>query len=261
MGRGRRRPKDPPRDAGSGFPASSPWCRRQRETTSSPRRPTRSPSECGARTLFLHAPSCAPPEYADHAPCDLYVRATDWLEVFVLRLEADVVALTEVALDRRLSLGFVLGADDRHDDVAIGGRRLLAHDDRVAIEDARVLHRVAADLQDEIAAVAAGKRRHLDVLLDVLLSEDRRTGGDAADEGEPEWRNRALGLVGEDLHRAGLGRIAPQHPQALEVCEVRVHRRRRSQPDRLADVADGGRVPLLLAVALNELVDLPLTSR
>src|SRR5260221_260279 len=52
-----------------------------------PVQPAWSPSEGGATCTGLPcAPSRAPPEYADHAPCDLYVRATDWLEVFVLRL-------------------------------------------------------------------------------------------------------------------------------------------------------------------------------
>src|SRR4051794_25898055 len=181
-GRGRRRPKDPPRDAGSGLPASSPWCRRQRETRLS-LRPTRSPSGGAPPAVPLHVRSCDPPEHADHAAGDFDVGTADRLEAFVLRLEADVVALAEVALDRGLGLGVVL-ADDRDDDVAIVGGVLLAHDDRVAVEDARVLHRVTANLEDEVAGVTARERGDLDVFLDVLLGEDRSTGGDAADEGE-----------------------------------------------------------------------------
>src|SRR3954452_16530189 len=123
---GRRRPIDPPRDAESGLTASSPWCRRQREPrrTATPR-PTRSPSGSGPWRASL-ARSFDSPEHTDHTSRDLYVGAADRLEVFVLRLEADVVALAEVALDRCLGLGFVVLADDRHDDVAVIGGVLLA---------------------------------------------------------------------------------------------------------------------------------------
>src|ERR687883_364691 len=78
-----------------------------------PVRPAWSPSECGSLRR-LRATSCAPPEHADHATQDLDVRAADRLEVLVLRLEADVVALAEVALHGRLSFGFRLGVDERH---------------------------------------------------------------------------------------------------------------------------------------------------
>ena len=53
-----------------------------------------------------------------------------------------MVGFLEVALDRGLL------AQERHDDVAVLGRVLLVDDDVVALEDAGVLHRVAADLQD-----------------------------------------------------------------------------------------------------------------
>src|SRR3954471_9940920 len=138
------------------------------------------------------APSYDPPEHANHPPGHLYIRAADRLEVLVLRLEADVVALAVVALDRRLGLRFVLGADDRHNDVPVARGRLLAHHDSVAVEDARVLHRFSAHLEDEVTSVPAGKRRDFDVFLDVLVGEDRRTGCNAADEGKTRGHYRAL---------------------------------------------------------------------
>src|SRR5690606_29372172 len=63
------------------------------------------------------------------------------------RLERDRGALAAEALQRCL-----LVVDERHDDVArIGGLRV-ADDDRVAIEDAGLDHRVALDLEREVFA-------------------------------------------------------------------------------------------------------------
>ena len=92
----------------------------------------------GGRAMPREVVIQTPPEQADDAP-----EHADFLErigsiVVVLGLQADVVGLAEEALDRRLL------ADERDDDVAVRGDVLGAHDDEVALEDAGVLHRVAA---------------------------------------------------------------------------------------------------------------------
>src|SRR5436309_11120847 len=68
----------------------------------------------------------------------------------------------------------------------------------------------------------------------------------------------AAPLAANELERAWLGRIAAQETRPLEIRQVRVHRRRRREPDRLADLADGRRVALPLAVLDEELPDLSL---
>jgi hypothetical protein len=129
----------------------------------------------------------------------------------------------------------------------------------VAVEDAGVAHRVSAHTEHVLTRVATGERGHLDVLLDVLLGQHGRAGGNAADDGQATRAHGLLRLVDEQLEGARLGRIAPQEADLLEVREVRVDGRRRGQADRLADVADGRRVPVLGRVALDELEDLLLT--
>ena len=85
--------------------------------------------------------------------------------------------LREVGLDRRL-----LAGDAGHDDVAVLGRRLLADHHVVAVEDAGLDHRVAADPQHEELPVAGEVLRQRHRLLDVLGREHAGTGGDVTDE-------------------------------------------------------------------------------
>ena len=65
----------------------------------------------------------------------------------------------------------------------------------------------------------------------------------------------------EHLDRARLRRIAPQQPDLLEVGQMRVHRRGRREPDRLADVAHRRRIAVLRGVLLDEVEDLLLALR
>ena len=87
-----------------------------------------------------------------------------------------MVALVEESLDG----GFVLDQGD--DDLAVAGRLLRLDDDEVAVEDAGLLHRVSAHGEDEVGVVATGDARDVDVLLDVLLGDDRTTGRDGTDQ-------------------------------------------------------------------------------
>ena len=69
--------------------------------------------------------------------------------VSCLRLQANVVALPEEALDSRVL------PQQRHDDVAVRGRVLRVHDHQVSGQDAGVDHRVTAHGEDVLAFVAA----------------------------------------------------------------------------------------------------------
>ena len=86
-------------------------------------------------------------------------------------------------------------------------------------------------------------------------------GGDLAEQRQPVHVGlataAALGAaVAEELERARLRRVAAEQSGALEVREVRVHGRRRGEPDRLADLAHGRRVAVPVDVLDEEVPDL-----
>ena len=56
-------------------------------------------------------------------------------------------------------------------------------------------HRVALDPEDVVAVLAADHVGHLEVLLDVLLGEDRLAGGDLTDERQARAADRPLRLA------------------------------------------------------------------
>jgi NAD(P)-dependent dehydrogenase (short-subunit alcohol dehydrogenase family) len=190
-------------------------------------------------------------KHADDAAEHAGLSAEDRLHRLVLGLQPDVVGFAVDPLDRRLL------ADQGDDDFAVTGVVARPHDDVVAFEDAGVLHAFAADLQDVVAVLAADHVGDLDVLLDVLLGEDRRPGGHLADQRQTaSGANRPLRLVEEQLDRPRFGRVAAQQPDLLQVRQVRVHGRGRVQPHRFADLAHGRRVAGLGRVLADEVEDL-----
>src|SRR5262249_4266575 len=86
-----------------------------------------------------------PPEHADDATEHGGVAGAKRLHAIVLGLQADVVLLAEEPLHRRLVL------EQGDDDLTVA--RLLGgpDDDEVALDDAGVLHAVAADPEDVVA--------------------------------------------------------------------------------------------------------------
>ena len=76
------------------------------------------------------------PEDPDHLAEDLDVGRVDRLERLVLGLQPDAAVLAEEALHGRLVGGLVV-ARERDDDLAVARVLLAAHDDEVAVEDAR----------------------------------------------------------------------------------------------------------------------------
>jgi hypothetical protein len=95
----------------------------------------------------------------------------------------------------------------------------------IALENPRVLHRVTPDEQQEVPIVPAREGRDLEILLDVLLGEHGRAGGDLTHQREPARSRRPARPVDQDLDRAGLGRVTLEKAQLLEVPEVRMDRR------------------------------------
>ncbi len=62
-----------------------------------------------------------------------------------------------------------------------------------------------------------------------------------------------------ELDRTWLRRVTADEPDTLEVGEMGVHRRRRGEPDLLADLAHRRRVAVVVDVRDEELPDLLLT--
>ena len=101
----------------------------------------------------------------------------------------------------------------------VAGGGLVAGDHEVAVEDAGVDHRVAADPQHEQLAVAGEVGRHGQHLLDVLLGQHVGAGGDVADQrhvaDRPALDGGARGRVEADLDGPGLGGVAAQVAEPL----------------------------------------------
>src|SRR5258705_9873218 len=160
-----------------------------------------------------HGPSVQPPKYSHHLARDPEIRIgwtdLDRLVCFVLGNEEDLVAAREVALSRRLL------ADDRHRDLAGAERRVVVHDDDVAVQDPRVLHAVPFDAQGEMLAGPHERAVYDEHVLNVLLGENRRAGGHAAQQrnfdrvARGDARGYGAGRGGCARVPAGGGRLRP----------------------------------------------------
>ena len=95
----------------------------------------------------------------------------------VLGAELDSFVADEEPLDRCLLI------QQRDHDVAAFRHGLLPNHDQVLIADAGADHAVTANFQGEAAAGTDGPAVDEDFADDVLLSEDRLSGGDSADDG------------------------------------------------------------------------------
>src|SRR5581483_118740 len=188
------------------------------------------------------------PEQTDHAADDADqadVARDDRLVGRVLGDQLHVAVTPLEALHGRVAV------DQGDHDGAVARLLLRPHEDHVAVEDARVDHAVAAHLEQEVAVLGELGREE-EVVFDVLLRQDRRTGGHVADDGH---RDGVAALVvdlgvAHELDGAGLGRIALDQAAALELVEVVVDGRAGAQADGLADLTDArGVVPDLGDVA------------
>ena len=122
------------------------------------------------------------------------------------------------------------GAFDASDEALAEG---LAANAAVAVRRGRLIEdRIERAGQRVLAVLAARHGRDLDVLLDVLLGENWRAGGNCADERQAARRDlvkRALdggagaarGAV-KQLHRARLGWVTAQHAELFQVRKVSV---------------------------------------
>ena len=93
-------------------------------------------------------------------------------------------------------------------------------------------------------------------LLDVLLGQHVGAGGDVADERHVADRSALHDRpgVGVPAHLDGprLGGVAAQVAEALQRAQVAVHRRRRGEADRLADLAHRRRIAAVADLLFDE---------
>src|SRR5215470_11855793 len=202
------------------------------------------------------------PEHPHDLAEDLDVLSVDRLERGVLGLQPDAAALAEEPLHRRLVRRLVV-AGERDDDLAVPRVLSTPHDDDVAVEDAGLDHRLALDAQQEVAAKVLG---HRDLLLDVLLGQQRSACCDLPEE--RQLRQLRDGLrpfrctlaPADELECPRLRRVSAQQSGALEVGKVRVDGGGRCKADGLADLPHGGGISVAVDIADEEAPDLALPA-
>src|SRR3954471_8885768 len=200
--------------------------------------------------------SCQVPEYPHDLAQDLDVLRKDRLEGAVLRLQPDPALLLVERLDGRLVGGLVVTCE-RDDDLAVPRILRPAHDDDVAVEDARFDHRFALHAEQEVAAKGL---RHGQLVLDVLVGEKWPAGCDLPEERQLRHGDGRLLLAPRQLERARLRRVALEEAGPLEIRQVRMHRGGRGEADGLPDLADGRRIAVEVDVLDEESPDFLLAA-
>ncbi len=161
-----------------------------------------------------------------------------------MRHQLDVTVPAAEGLDGGLAV------DHRRDDVAVLGHRLLPDHHPVAVGDRGVDHRVADHPEQEQGALADQVARERKDVLDGLLGQDRAARRDPADDrhiggwsgaGRPRRPRRPPRASGCPPRADGWGPCAAD-PLRSQHGQLVGHRRRRLQPDHLADLADARRV-------------------
>ena len=202
-----------------------------------------------------------PAHHADDAAGNREVLAVVHDDRAVLRVccpQFDMVGTGVVVLD------CCLVVDLCDDDFALLGALLLARENQVAVEDARVDHGVALDAECEDVATA-GEEVAVDGdrSLEVLDGEDRLAGGDAAHDGNFDgvvgYGFLAVAAVRDDLETTAEARRAVDVTLLDEGGEDGANAVRRRNLEMVADFAHGRRHVVFLGVLLDVLVDLRLT--
>ena len=158
--------------------------------------------------------------------------------------------------------GLVAG-DPRHDDVAVVGRLLLTGDDVVAIENAGLDHRVAADAQHEQITFAREIGGEGQEFFDIFLGQNIGTGGHVADEGymvDSTARDNGPAIaIPVDFDGPGQVGVPFEEAEALQRAEVIVHGRRGGEPHGFADFSDRRGETTVFHTGFDALEDAALT--
>src|SRR5699024_6330238 len=140
----------------------------------------------------------------------------------------------------------------------------------VVVADGGLDHRIADDLEQEHLTRADDLSRQGEDIVDLLLGQDRPTGGDATDDGNLDrivrqlLELRPLGLLlfeGIDHFEGPRAlRIAADIAETLELRELMGHARQRGESGGLADLAHARRVAVGHDGAFDGLEDQALTG-
>ena len=172
--------------------------------------------------------------------------------------EDDDVAVPVEGLHRGL-----LVVEAGHHQIAVVRRVLDPGHHAVAVEDAGVDHRVAADPQHEQVALAGELGREGERLLDVLVGQHAGARCHVADQrhvaDRPPFDGGAGRRVEADLHGPRLAGVAADEAPVLEGGQVGVDGRRGGEADRRADLADRRWIAALSGLGVDELKDLLLS--
>lgn len=142
-------------------------------------------------------------EYAEHGAKDLTVIYNDRIHGIILRLETDMSLLLVECLDRS---GII---DQSYHNLSVVCCVLSMHEDTVSIEDTGIDHGFSTDVQDERFSLGDYIGGNGEVVLNILLREDRLSGSYIADDREANHLGTYhLEVDVADLNGTGLGRVS-----------------------------------------------------
>lgn len=142
-------------------------------------------------------------EYTEDSAKDLAVINDDGIHGVVLRLETDMSLLLVECLDRS---GII---NQSYDNLAVMCCVLSMYEDTVAVKNTGIDHGFSTNIQNEGFSLGNYIGGNGEVVLNILLSEDRLSGSNIADDREAyHLGTYHLETVITDLNGTGLGRIS-----------------------------------------------------
>ena len=142
-------------------------------------------------------------EHTKHSAKDLAVIDDDGIHGVILRLETDMSLLLVEGLDRS---GII---DQSYDDLAVMCCVLSMYEDTVAVKNTGIDHGLSANVQDERVSLGYHIGGNREVVLNILLREDRLSGSYIADDREAyHLGTYHLKAVVTDLNGTGFGRVS-----------------------------------------------------
>ena len=142
-------------------------------------------------------------EHAEHSAKDLAIIHNDGIHSVILRLETDMSLLLIEGLDRS---GII---DQSYHNLSVMCCVLSVYEDTVAVKNTGIDHGFPANIQDERFSLGNYIGGNGEVVLNILLREDRLSGSYIADDREADHLGTYhLKAVVTDLNGTGLGRVS-----------------------------------------------------
>ena len=142
-------------------------------------------------------------EHAEHSAKDLAVIDDDGIHGVILRLETDM----SLFLIEGLNCSGII--DQSNNNLAVMCSALRMYKDTISIEDTGIDHGLSANVQDERVSLGYHIGGNREVVLNILLREDRLSGSYIADDREAyHLGTYHLKAVVTDLNGTGFGRVS-----------------------------------------------------